>query len=487
MTVCTGVVFHSYFQKSQYWPGWYLLRVPSDVDEKKIIETMKKHGINNVRAPSTTTIQYMAIPDMQSITVNQIDNVLVKGDPRRDPFLQNVENLFLSGDSYIIYLPASRSITTYRKIIRKSPILENAVLLDDIRNGNFLVLWLFLFLIGGLGYVLQCNPTAFLTSSLPIGVIVLVSGLTSVFICLSLCSFALCRYVFGRLSAVISVAGSLIVMYTAWVQFPLWVFIVLIIATSGTEILSFGLHRSQDIVPGHEKSTPRLIQPYKKRDHQLFEPVFLTQRSSRPRLSMKWKTTVINNLSVVLILPFAIMVYQSRSHESVPAAYNSTGSYESISALHALNTEHKSDNLPDISDLISSIAYQEGLMNGAQYKLPIPGTKLQKNQYSQEGRKIISQPIPVVNYDVQWYRQTILKAFSQGIGTLYSTHSGPSRVVQAVQPVDAITIPPFLLHILIALMLLCALNFHNFRYEKLLKFGNRFFLIKNINKKTEAA
>ena len=445
------------------------------------------HDIDNFKAPSTTTIQYMAIPDMQSITVNQIDNVLVKGDPRRDPFLQNVENLFLSGDSYIIYLPASRSITTYRKIIRESPILENTVLLDDVRRRNFLVLWLFLFLIGGLGCMLPCNPAAFLTSSLPMGLIVLVSGLTSVFICLSLCSFAVCRYVFGRLSAVISVTGSLIVIYTAWVQFPLWVFLVLIIAASGTEILSFGLHRSQDAVPDHEKSTPGITQRYKRRDHQLFEPVFLTQRPDPPRLPKRWRTTIINNLSVVLILPFTIMVYQSRSHEPVPAAYNPSGNYESISALHALNTGTKPDNLPDISDLISSIAYQEGLMNGAQFKLPIPGTRLQKNQYRQEGRKIISQPISVVNYDARWYRQTILQAFSQGIGTLYSTHSGPSRIIHAVQPMDAITMPPFLLQVLIVLMLLCTLNFSSFRYEGLLKLGNRFLLIRNINKKAEAA
>ena len=148
MFVCAVMIAHRHLQKSQYWPGWYLLCVPSEVDEKKVIEALQMHGIDDAKAPSTTTVQYMAIPDMQSITIDQIDDVLIKGDPRRDPFLHNVESLFRSGDSSIIYLPAFRGIVTYRKIIKQSPILENAILFDDMRNGNLFVVLLFALLAG---------------------------------------------------------------------------------------------------------------------------------------------------------------------------------------------------------------------------------------------------------------------------------------------------------------------------------------------------
>ena len=326
-----------------------------------------------------------------------------------------------------------------------------------------------------MSYILPGNSLVFLITSFPIGFIVFISGFHSVFISLSLCVFALCRYTGSRLSALVSAAGSLIVVYAAYGQLPLWSFIILIITVFSTEILSFGLYRLKNSMPDNKRGTLKIARRYKRRDHQLFEPLSLTQRSSPQLFPSKWKTILRNSAPLALIIPFALMPYQSKNNDSVPAVLKSLGNYESISAYHALQSRSRTSILPTFSDIVASIAYQEGIMDGAQFELPVLGTRLQKNRYRQEGDRIVSKATPVVHYDVQWYQKTKNKALSQGIGLLYSTHSGPSPITYANKPVDSVESSSLLLQILIAMMLFFTLNDNRFRYEELVILKNRFF------------
>lgn len=455
-----GLISNTQLHDSRYWPGWYLLRVPGGIDETAAIKALRSSGVDDAVSPSTATVRYMGIPELVTTTVDRIEEELLPGDPRRDPFLQNVDRLFRAGDSYIIFLPGDRSLSSYRRIINRSEIFENAVLPDDMRRSRLITILFFLLALGGMAFLLPGHSPAILASSPPWVFTVIVLGFPMGFFCLALCVFTVCRHISRRWPLAVSLVGSLLVLFAASRQLPPQNTLILVIAALGSEAAYYGVHRSRP-------SPPRPALRRKRRDHRLFEPLFLTNRSTSALPKPVLMSFVRYGLVLGAILPFAFFGDETTNHNPLPAVGAPLGGYDSLSAFHALNALDSVDTLPDVSDLIASAAFQENFLNGAQFKLPLPGTVLKKYQYRQSGDEIDTVQIPIAAYDAEWYEQTRIEALAEGVGLLFSSLDGPSPVMRVTQPLYGNTAeaPSFLSCILAAILLLFSLTLSAFSTE----------------------
>ncbi len=456
MVSAIAVIIGGHTRETRYWPEWFLLFVPQDADEASVIEELRSFGIEDVLASSTAEIHYMAIPEIAAINVDQIDEQLPIGDPRRDSFIQDADRLFKSGENTLIYLPSARGIMSYRRILRRSQVFDGLRLLDDMHNERLAALALFILAIGGMMILLPGPSFSILLASLPWMPLAFVGGFAFVYYILALFVLAACRYFDGRLSAVIALIGSLIVFFFAWRYWSLRNFVLFIITGLGSETIFFVLRNKIWKV----RSTGylrRLLSREERGDHKPFEPLSLTGRKPDAVKAVPWICVVKSCTAVGLVLAFSLI--RNRPHDPVPAVIEPVGSYDSMAAFHKLMMVDRRDNPPHVSELLASFAFQEGFLSGAQYELPLPGTALTLNRYIPDGDAVSRVEVVAAAYDSHWYEYTAGKIFDRGVGRLFAPLDGPAPVIYTTQPVheDVLQGPSRLQLILASLILLAAL------------------------------
>ena len=454
------VIIGGYTREARYWPEWFLLIVPQDADEASVIKEFHSFGIEDLLASSKVEIHYMAIPEMSTMNVDQIDEQLPIGDPRRDPFIQNVDKLFKSGENTFIYLPADRGIMSYRRILRRSPVFDGLRILDDMQTERFVALALFILAIVGVTILFPGQPFSMLIAALPWMPLAFIGGFSFVYYIIALFVLSACRYLDGWPATVIALIGSLIVFFFAWRDWALRNFVLFITAEVGSETIFFIL-RNKTWKTRSLGYLHWLLGREERRDHKPFEPLSLTGRRPQVAKAIPWIGVVKSCVAIGLVM--ACSLIRNGPHDLVPAVTESVGSYDSVTAFHKLMMLDRRDNPPHVSELLSSFAFQKGFLNGAQYEFPLPGTELTLNRYVPNGDAINKVEVVVAAYDSQWYKYAVRKILGRGVGRLFAPLDGPSQVIYTMQPIHAGVLkgPTLLQLVLTSLILLAALLIGN--------------------------
>ncbi|OQX28760.1 MAG: hypothetical protein B0D92_07185 [Spirochaeta sp. LUC14_002_19_P3] len=416
-------------QKPQYWPGWFILRVPSSAEEDVVIAALLAQGVDDMLSASTAYVRYMDIPQINSIPAAQIDDVLAVGDPRRDKFLHNIGSLFQSKDAYLIYLPEHYGLSGIRRILKSSPVLNEVVLLDDQRWDFILFQLLFIPALTVFVFILPVNPLISFTAFLPWLFAVFTVGPSIILFSLALAVCAAYCGSGGRSAA--SLAGSSVLLVLAGIFLSRSELFCLGIAALVSGALFAILRRMyppKATIPSHRYK----LRVWRIREHQLFEPLYLLRKPQSEASHPLLISTVKIILAAAALIPFAIINYNSENIYPVPAAGEPAGGYNSLAALQQLFQD--GGILPDAADIIASAVFQEGFMQGAQYGLPLPGTALKQYTYRRDGERIRPIETNLITYDEDWYKKTMETVFSDGIGRLYASLGGPSPIFRTAQP-----------------------------------------------------
>ncbi len=430
------ILFSGYGKsESLYWPGWYLLKLSPGTDLTRVDEELRNAGLSGFLSAENTQVSYMAIPRMQQTSIADLDKVLIPGDPRRDPYITRIHQLFESADSPLVYLPDTHPLRFYRKLMSEidSGIdgLENWQLLDDrgFFPGGVLPVLIFIFasVIGRGGFY-----PARLATILPLAVFtagtVTSSGIVFPLLLMYFLSpgnFRRGGMPFRRLYSLVVHIGYASAVVSVFFLTGRAAYFPYILAVLASELVYF--------LPGIPGKFEKIRFMRKRSEHQLFEPLSLMQPV---KTSSGFSFTAAASLLTVIVLAgtfFLPVLYARRAgsftHTPVPYARTAAQDFNSLSAISKLSGKQTASSLPDISMLLSSAAFQEGFLYGGEYRLPLPGDSLKIRRYQDDGRMISTVDSPVRTYDESWFGTVLNRELSRGAGLLFASLGGPSPVL----------------------------------------------------------
>ncbi|MDT8297466.1 MAG: hypothetical protein RQ801_04125 [Spirochaetaceae bacterium] len=409
-------------------------------------------GIDGALTAANVDVGYMAIPDVHRVSLETLNEVLSVGDPRKDPFLTEVSELFESGSHTLAYLPADRSLRRYEKLLGTSDVFRDIRFLDRIHGGGIgsvLILLVLAFLISfltGKRHRLRILssivwiPLAYSSPPELLFPILLTFWLSPVNAWTSYASG-------GNLRKMLSVVSYGLGFYvlSVYSTVPFLMIVVPAIFSETIMILVFLYD------PGQAKSTGAFKLRYLRRDHVLFEPVslsgsFRTRSTGVPASDYSMMIRFVPAVSIgavliALLAPFVLA--DSETDTLVPAAGAALGSWSSPSAFQRLRDSKTAESLVDAGDLLASAAYQEGFLYGAEYRIPLPGDRLTIPSYREEGNLMVASETTVVEYDESWLASTLERELSTGVGRLYGSQEGPVSVTRVdVRPAAYDTLGP---------------------------------------------
>ena len=426
---------------SRYWPGWYAVRFPGDMEAAALEEVLESMGISGSLSAASARVLVQEIPRTAEIPADRIGERLREGDPRLDPFLRSVSKLFESGDSSVIYLQADRSPGAYRRAFRRRRELSGLEIMDDDSSSNwksalvFLAAAVVIWVLTSEG-ALDCAPAA-----LPWFVLVGLGGWELLFPALAAYAAAALRHARGGCApgcffAAAAIMGVLVFYASAAAagMFAL-AFIISEFAPAAAGGAPGGRGSGErEGTPGAPGASTTPRRRAGRRDHNLFEPLSLSSRSeekARPSVSrlQVWRMIILG------LIPASSAFYpEPPRHDPIPAFGRVAGPLDSMAALHRLAEFRGVNSLPDIGDMVSSAVYQQGFMDGARYEVPRPGASLIRREYSEDDAGLGVRDRAVTLYDAQWFRETMDSVLSRGPGRLYASAGGIGTAAAVRRP-----------------------------------------------------
>ena len=411
---------------SRYWPGWYAVRFPRDMEAAALEEILESMGISGSLSAASARVLVQEIPRTAEIPADRIGERLREGDPRLDPFLRSVSKLFESGDSSVIYLQADRSPGAYRRAFRRRRELSGLEIMDDDSSSNWKSALVFLaaaVVIWGLTSegALDCAPAA-----LPWLVLVGLGGWELLFPALAAYAAAALRHARGGCAPGCFFAAAVIMGVLVFYASA---------AAAGMFALAFII---SEFAPAAAGGSPGASMPPRRRagrrDHNLFEPLSLSSRSEEKARPSVCRLQVWRMIIIGLIPASAAFYPEPPRHDPIPALGRVAGPLDSMAALHRLAEFRGANSLPDIGDMVSSAVYQRGFMDGARYEVPRPGASLIRREYSEDDPGLGVRDRAVTLYDAQWFRETMDSVLSRGPGRLYASAGGIGTAAAVRRP-----------------------------------------------------
>ena len=475
LSVSLQMIFVLGDPESRFWPGWLVAVLPENLEGREVSGFLESRGFDGILSRETAEVSYMDIPDLKSIPLAELDEVLLPGDPRRDEFLSGAERLFHSADGReILYLPGQHS-RRYRAELRDLPGAGNIIWADRRNSGAAGKILLYIAALSGL---LMFNLKRW-NALLPAGLLWLPAlwvspAAVSVFALFCALITAGIQHresrrqnlVAGTYSLSVLIAGFLLILRIPDIDHLL---IAISLATSTlTILLNPAAGRSGDETPDSPAAEPRspLSRPPKKtsspraerkrslgirlkrRDHNLFEPVSLMEPFNRRtntvparRRSAEMLPLIVSRAAALaLIVLYAHLLPANPGGLSIPIPGETIAGVDRISSYHELDTRRNGRSLPDLALMLASAAYQQGFMYGADFGLPVPGEKLSYSTYREEGGRLTEDSVIVHVYDRNWYTENLERISSTSMGKLLSSVGGAAPVALGGTEADS-TIP----------------------------------------------
>ena len=436
--------------ESLFWPGWYVLKIPAGTDGTQVDSILQKAGVNGFLSSTNTQLSYMAIPGMAEVDISDLDKVLLPGDPRRDPYLSQVHEIFTSGDSSLVYLPSDRSILSYRKILKETDGTSGWQIMD-YQGGVAGLIPMIVFLAVALISVFSSHRGAFsalrFVGVLPMALFLLHGPPESVFPALLMYLFSPGYFRKSSLQSGLSLRSLYVPMiYVGFCVSVVSLFLIssktdyiaLVLATVSSELIYFlpgAVYKINYPARGSRAFRKPLFSFRRKSDHQLFEPLSLMQPVHKSSyFSFKTAAAVITAACVVLSFFLPSFIPERVLDSPMPHAASAGVGFDNFTSLYKLTENRNEKNLPDIAMLLSSAAYQEGFLFGAEFRLPMPGESLTVKDYEETENDTISVIDHTVRkYDEFWFSTVLNRELGRGVGRLYASLGGPAEVISVLQ------------------------------------------------------
>ncbi len=401
---------------SRLWDGYFTLAVPDRFEEEIVLSLLASAGITDVVTESRTTVLVAAFSHIEEVALPSIDRRLEPEDPRYDPYIAGVRRLFfgdgIDGRYRLFYLDTEAGAVTTMIALRRalSNRISNWFVADVVglhrwvaAVGVFGVALFLATIARGHRLLLVAMGLPWLVGSLAVG------GSWTAF------SGAVLT---GAYFLVISGGEAKSTRFVVGIGIILLVTIC--VASSGAVPAAPAVASLGATLAIYGASAAFARRRALGRDHHLFVPLGMVPDRRRADAEAIGRAMPIAPglllLSVVLaLLPAGRDITVPSPREAYPTTEEDA---PREAALRRLWEETRDDPLPNLSDLVAHVAFQEGFSYGREYGFPdsaMPLTVLEIRE--EEGRLVEKRRIAAV-YDRRWFSEVLESIPPGSVGQL---------------------------------------------------------------------
>ncbi len=405
----------------QIWSGYYTLVVPDRYGEKPLLDRLGAAGFAEVVTEGRTTVRVTAFSHLEEVYLSGLEERLEAEDPRYDPYMRRLPGFFRAEGIHegyrLFYLPAEHGVV--RTALRLRRALGDEVegwFLADFAGVHrwvavsglvvFSVLLTVLAKGRRLGTAAICIP--WILGSLSIG------GVWPAYAAsVSIGGFLLLASL-REPKSLISVVGIGVVLLPSILLLQISAIpprsgMAALGATLSVVILSWSLSRRTRL----------------GKDHRLFAPLrilppFPEEEATRLR-------RLLPLLPGLLLLGGALALLPLGRDIRVPAPAPLSGS----GTLMELWRVSRGDELPNLSDFLAHVAYQEGFSYGAEFAFPTAAAPLTLVEIREEEGRLVEGTLIAADYGAEWVQETLDSVPTGSIERLLLQQATSTGVVNA--------------------------------------------------------
>ena len=472
------------------WGEVSVLMVDAEAPLREVVTRLQTAGITGVVSSLTQQMEFTRFDGTESVTVHDLPGRLDRLDPRLDPYMQSLGEYFYcswqGGDFHLLYLPvAGRVISLHlrlRRIFRGSDI--RWILPESHRSPRWTAFVLFL------GFV--------------------------VYLCFRI------RSIWGWAVAVPWILGfrqgDYGFLFAAFVGFWAWSRIIVEIPVVYTYYLNYGTPKVDKerimrylyllaisigvallalplgwysaggagfVFTAHGLSLMLAcfqgvvcLWKHRTQTHRLFFSVsILDGKRAETTAGLNRSIDRLTPFAAILILPLLLMLSVKEIPRiplpiSLPEVEDQ--SWESLSRLRLLGIE---DHLPDVSDYLSHMAYQDTIAFGGEYRFPNRGDTHTLPSYAWEDGRVVVRKRVMLEFTEAWYQDILRAVPENGILAMLSTE-GRFLGATVTSPTFLPDIPLFFMsHIACCFLILFSL-FVQVRLHAYIVYGVRTIIVR---------
>jgi hypothetical protein len=444
------------YEAPQEWKGFRVIAVESDVDIPSTERIINEAGVRTLSRHSCT-VEFFDYSGFSSLSVAGLEDRFEPSDPRLDPYMRGIGGYFsvdtAAGPRELVYLETGLSTRKLTRLLR-SILSDGSWSLLGGRGG----VWTFLpiplaaaasavlFLFG------KKRPLSFAGIIPWIGPLCILPPFAAPFIPVAL--FCWLRYS-ERISdsflrSLHAEAPSFLIRKIGREGIPfacclLPLFFLSIFMGGGFLGILILLCSFLGMISILMVWILLTIRRYGKQEHPLFFriPILEERTGVLPPRAFVQPVSAIAFSFLLLLLPTG---FPARAEGPFPRPLRGAPaiSWESI----ALLGENRSpDLLPDLSDYLSHMAFQEGFSFGREYRFPVRDEEIKISRYNWNGKRIERSDVTAKRFTEDWYEGIMSLAEAHGIPRLLIAQGQPCFASQEGRCSPGSRRPPMLFYI----------------------------------------
>lgn len=393
--------------EGRLWKGYYTLVVPARYEEESLLRLLEGAGFSGVLTESRTRVRVTAFSHVERVPLPELSSRLEAEDPRYDPYMLRLPGFFeaegIQERYRLYYLPAERGALT--TVVRLRQTLEDRVdgwFVADFAGlhrwvalaGLFVLSVVLVSLSRGRRFAMAVLCIPWLAGSLSVGgAWVAYAGAASVGSFLILRAEKQPKSLTGAAGIGALLLPSILVLQIDAIPRPSAV------AALGATLSVLIASR----IWGRRRRTGK--------DHALFSPLRILPG---PRLDEVGSLgRVLFLFPGVLVLGGALALLPVGRDIRVPAPVGiagsdgSSGADSAPEALPELWSASRGDELPNLSDYLAHVAYQEGFPYGADFAFPDASAPLTLIEIREEEGRLVEGTRVAAVYDDEWMREAL--------------------------------------------------------------------------------
>ncbi|NBB90917.1 MAG: hypothetical protein GVY23_06885 [Spirochaetes bacterium] len=428
------------------WSGFYSLLLPRAEERPGLVGALRAEGFDGVLSRGTATVRISNFSGLEEVPLIDLDERLAPMDPRWDPFLRDLPDIFTGGRDgryEIVYLRSDAQLGEVRRRVRRAAEAVGGV--DGWELAESHTPLRAVYLIGFAAIVAAVVLPAGRTrrqataGALPwLGTVALGGGGT--FVAAALIYFAWVmfgdngrRYLDHRLQYGNWPAGRRELRHSALMLAATWAIVLGFHPTGSLATLAPILISSVGLAAWTGLSVALAVFKRRKQDHRLFVPVTLRAKPAAISAVSRYASTAAWVALLVVSTPLVATLLPQSSVPGIPRPVPMTGRGDmSLETLGALALSG-GDGAVHVADYVAHRAYQEGFVYGASFGVPSPGSTLTLSRFRKEGALTVREQEVMLRYDREWLDE-VLTAPETGIGALLVNGNVPSGVVRTPKP-----------------------------------------------------
>ncbi len=429
-------------ERSRIWEDYYMLLVKGENDTTDRLETaLSRQGFSFISAENTT-VPFFDYSGIKPVPLNDIQTRYLSFDPRISDYARNVSSYFMSStggkDCRIIYVKSDDSPLRFAlEIEGLSEWSSEGVSIADFNwTGMVITLVIFLVLVAFFVSWTELPKVIPILIAVPwieflvlgadfgaVGPILLYGAIMTSFEYIKP-SFLERQQGGARLQALPVWIGSMLVL-------SLVVSLAMTAGVSGwgytLRVFGYGILGSCLIAAAYGALTHMTTE---RMEHDRFIPVPIiagTVHAERTRDRRRIGILAALVLSSY-ILP-GIPESDTGYPVPVPVRYKHAPDFSWDSLAVLSERKDNTGSLPDLSDYLTHMAYQEGFLYNRDYTFPERNETIQVNRFVRKSGEIFSRSDCVKQFTDTWYEDIMANASKDGITALLLAQEYPTGVV----------------------------------------------------------